>query len=180
MPKRPIRSAVLALDSDASPSVSRSVDIEHMRVRRRRLQATLRKPRYPEGSGARTPSPQAQPRRASAASALVADVVSSLIDHGREAASASRSARLEARLTEQQRQTLKLAADLEGRSLSDYVVHAAYQSALISIQNAALLRLSARDTEVLLVALGSPPRPNAALERAHARHRKLIRRATDR
>ncbi|OZI45936.1 hypothetical protein CAL25_21905 [Bordetella genomosp. 5] len=149
-----------------------------MRVRRRRLQATLRKPRYLEGPGVRTPSPQAPPRRRPAASALIADVVSSLIAQGREAASAARSARLEARLTEQQRQTLKLAADLEGRSLSDYVVHAAYQSALISIQNAALVRLSARDTDVLLAALGSPPPPNAALKRAHARHRKLIRRAS--
>ena len=58
------------------------------------------------------------------------------------------SARLEARLPANVHSMLKRAADLEGRSLTDFVVSAAHAAAQKSIENAELLRLSAVDQEV--------------------------------
>ena len=84
------------------------------------------------------------------------------------------SARLEARLPASVHSMLKRAADLEGRSLTDFVVSAAHEAAKRSIDNAQILRLSAADQAAFAKALMAPPKPNAALKRAFARQRQLI------
>ena len=84
------------------------------------------------------------------------------------------SARLEARLPANVHSMLKRAADLEGRSLTDFVVSAAHAAAQRSIENAELLRLSATDQAAFAKALISPAKPNAALKRAFVRQRHLI------
>ena len=84
------------------------------------------------------------------------------------------SARLEARLPANVHSMLKRAADLEGRSLTDFVVSAARAAAQRSIENAELLRLSAVDQAAFVNALIKPAKPNAALKRAFARQRRLI------
>jgi uncharacterized protein (DUF1778 family) len=91
------------------------------------------------------------------------------------AATATRSeARLEARLPVSVHSMLKRAAELEGRSLSDFVVAAAQEAAKRSIEQAELLRLASVDQLAFANALLAPPKPNAALKRAFARQRKLI------
>jgi uncharacterized protein (DUF1778 family) len=84
------------------------------------------------------------------------------------------SARLEARLPANIHSMLKRAADLEGRSLTDFVVSAAHAAAVRSIESAELLRLSAIDQAAFAKALISPAKPNAALKRAFARQHQLI------
>jgi uncharacterized protein (DUF1778 family) len=87
---------------------------------------------------------------------------------------ATASARLEARLPASVHSLLKHAAELEGRSLTDFVVAAAQEAAKRSIAQAELLRLSSADQMAFAKALLAPPKPNAALKRAFARQRKLI------
>jgi uncharacterized protein (DUF1778 family) len=84
------------------------------------------------------------------------------------------TARLEARLPIDIHSMLKRAADLEGRSLTDFVVSAAHEAAKRSIEQAHMLRLSAADQTAFAAALMDPPKPNAALKRAFAKQRKLI------
>lgn len=83
-------------------------------------------------------------------------------------------ARLEARLPASVHSMLKRAAEIEGRTLSDFVVSAAQEAAKRSIEQAEVLRLSSTDQLAFANALITPPKPNAALKRAFARQRKLI------
>jgi uncharacterized protein (DUF1778 family) len=87
---------------------------------------------------------------------------------------ASTAARLEARLPIAVHSMLKRAAEIEGRSLTDFVVTAAQEAAKRSIEQAELLRLSSADQQAFAAALLAPPKPNAAMKRAFARQRKLI------
>jgi uncharacterized protein (DUF1778 family) len=87
---------------------------------------------------------------------------------------ATSTARLEARLPIDIHSMLKRAADLEGRSLTDFVVSAAHEAAKRSIEQAQVLRLSMADQSAFAAALIDPPKPNAALKRAFAKQRKLI------
>ena len=84
------------------------------------------------------------------------------------------SARLEARLPAHVHSLLRRAADLEGRSLTDFVVSAAHAAAVRSIESAELLRLSSTDQAAFAQALINPAKPNAALKRAFARQHRLI------
>ena len=84
------------------------------------------------------------------------------------------TARLEARLPANIHSLLKKAADLEGRSLTDFVVGAAHEAAKRSIEQAHMLQLSVADQSAFAAALIDPPKPNAALKRAFAKQRKLI------
>jgi len=82
--------------------------------------------------------------------------------------------RLEARLPAEVYTMLKRAAEIEGRSVSDFVVAAAREAAERTIEKATVLRLSAEDQRRFADAILHPPAPNAALRRAARRHRKLF------
>jgi uncharacterized protein (DUF1778 family) len=90
------------------------------------------------------------------------------------ATSPNRAARLEARITPEVRRQLKRAAELQGRSLSDFVVSAAVEEAQRTIERTHVILLSIDDHDRLMEALRNPPPPNAALREAFARHRELI------
>jgi uncharacterized protein (DUF1778 family) len=83
-------------------------------------------------------------------------------------------ARLEARLPAAVHSMLKRAAEIEGRSLTDFVVTAAQEAAKRSIEQAELIRLSSADQQAFAAALLAPAKPNAVMKRAFARQRKLI------
>ncbi len=83
-------------------------------------------------------------------------------------------ARLEARLPADVLTMLKRAAEIEGRSLTDFVVSAAQEAARRSIAQAQVLQWGAQDQEAFATALTQSAAPNAALKRAFARQRKLI------
>lgn len=80
------------------------------------------------------------------------------------------TSRLEARLPASVYATLKRAARLKGRSLTDFVVSAAHDAAQRAIEEDSLLRLSAEDQQRFAEALINPPKPNAALKQAKRLH----------
>jgi uncharacterized protein (DUF1778 family) len=86
----------------------------------------------------------------------------------------SRQARLEARLTPEVHEILKRAAELEGRTLTDFVVAAASAAARQTIAQNEVLQLSSTSSQMFASLLVDPPPPSPALERARAHHERLI------
>jgi uncharacterized protein (DUF1778 family) len=69
---------------------------------------------------------------------------------------------------------LKRAAEIQGRTMTDFVVSAVQDAAQQAIAQSEVIRLSLADQECFAKALLSPPKPAPALKRAFARHRKLV------
>lgn len=86
-----------------------------------------------------------------------------------------RSARLEARITPDLHALLRRAAELQGRTVSDFVVGAARDAAVLAIEEAGILRLTVEDQQRFAAALIDSPKPAAALARAFQRRRELLR-----
>lgn len=89
----------------------------------------------------------------------------------------SRTARLEARIAPDTLEIVKRAAELEGRSVSDFVVAAAQEAARRTIADTHLIRLSLEDQRAFADAILEPPAPNDAMRRAAAAHRIRIKAA---
>ena len=83
-------------------------------------------------------------------------------------------ARLEARLSLEAHALIKRAAELEGRSITDFVVNAAQEAAQHVIEQSGGIRLSLADQQCFADAMISPPEPNAALQRAFDRRKSLL------
>lgn len=88
---------------------------------------------------------------------------------------ASTTARLEARISTDLHAMLKRAAELQGRTMTDFVVAAVQEAAQHAIEQAEVMRLSLADQACFAQALLAPPQPAPALERAFARRRALLR-----
>jgi uncharacterized protein (DUF1778 family) len=84
------------------------------------------------------------------------------------------TARLEARLPADIHAMLKRAAEMQGRSLTDFVVSAARDAAQRTIEDAEILRLSMEDQRLIAEALLNPPKPNPALRQAFKKRKQLI------
>lgn len=84
------------------------------------------------------------------------------------------TARLEARLPAQVYAMLKRAAEIQGRTLTDFVVSAASEAARQTIETADIVRLSVEDQRLFAESLHSPPEPTPALRRAVQKHRELV------
>ena len=80
--------------------------------------------------------------------------------------------RLEARVTPGLKRLFQHAADLQGVTLSDFLIQSLRQSALQTVQEHEVLRLSARDSRQFAKALIAPPKPNARLRAAARRYRR--------
>ena len=85
-----------------------------------------------------------------------------------------RTARIEARIAPELLATVKRAAELQGRSVSDFVVTATAEAAHRAIAETDMIRLSREASEQVARLLLDPPPPNAALRRAFATRRQLI------
>ncbi len=85
------------------------------------------------------------------------------------------TARLEARISRDLHAMLKRAAELQGRTMTDFVIAAVQEAAQRAIEQSEVIRLSLADQERFAQALLSPPEPSPALQRAFARRRKLLR-----
>lgn len=88
--------------------------------------------------------------------------------------SSTRTTRLEARISPEALAIVRRAAEIQGRSLSDFVVSAAQEAARKAIEEAQVIRLSVEDQEALAAAILNPPEPNDALRRARAAHARLV------
>lgn len=86
-----------------------------------------------------------------------------------------RSTRLEARISPDALAVVKRAAEIQGRSVSDFVVAAAQDAAQRTIEETQVIRLSVADQRALAAAILDPPAPTLALSRARDAHRRLVR-----
>jgi uncharacterized protein (DUF1778 family) len=84
------------------------------------------------------------------------------------------TARLEARISTELHVMLKRAAEIQGRTMTDFIVSAVQNAAQQAIEQAGIIRLSLADQECFAQALLSPPKPTPALKRAFARRKKLL------
>lgn len=82
-----------------------------------------------------------------------------------------KTARLEVRLTAEQKKRIERAAAKQGRTLSEYVVGRALGIEDGGFSESNLLVLSPEDRKVLMEALRNPPKANAALSSAWREHR---------
>ncbi|MFM2119350.1 MAG: hypothetical protein RL722_818 [Pseudomonadota bacterium] len=94
-----------------------------------------------------------------------------------ESSSSSRTARVEARIAPEVLDLVRRAAELQGRSVSDFLVSAALKDAQKTLEEASLLRLCAEDQQAFAELLLNPPAPTPAMKRAVAAHDELIARA---
>jgi uncharacterized protein (DUF1778 family) len=85
-----------------------------------------------------------------------------------------KSERLEARLSREQKELLQWAADLEGRSLTDFVVSHAQTAAVKTISERNVIKLSRADSIAFVESLQSPPElgEDAPLARAISRYKQ--------
>src|SRR3954468_9153198 len=86
----------------------------------------------------------------------------------------SRTARIEARIAPEALAVVKRAAEMQGRSVSDFVVAAAQEAAHRTIEETHLIRVSAEEQERFVDLLLNPPDPSPALLRAKEAHARLI------
>jgi len=84
--------------------------------------------------------------------------------------------RLEARVTPEAKALCQRAANIQGRSLTDFVVHSAVEEAMRTVRESEFVELSRRDRIAFVEALLSPPAPNARLQKAMQRHDQLVER----
>ena len=84
------------------------------------------------------------------------------------------AARLEARLPSEVHALLKRAAEIQGRTLTDFVVTAAREAACRTIEEAEIIRVSREDQQEIASSILEPPAPTPALKRAFRRRRALI------
>ena len=90
------------------------------------------------------------------------------------ATSPTSPARLEARITQETKALIQKAADLEGRTLTDFVVSSVQAAAYRVIEHHQTLRLSIEDSEAFVDAILNPPKPNEALQSAALRYKQVI------
>ncbi len=88
--------------------------------------------------------------------------------------SQNRTARLEARIAPEALAVLRRAAEIEGRSVSDFVVAAAQDAASRTIAETEIIRLSVKAQRELADLLLNPPAPGRALKKAFRQRRKLL------
>jgi uncharacterized protein (DUF1778 family) len=87
----------------------------------------------------------------------------------------NRTARIEARIAPEALMIVKRAAEIQGRSVSDFVVAAAQEAASRTIEEAQIIRLSVADQRAFAEAILNPPPPSSALARAAEAYKDLIK-----
>ena len=87
---------------------------------------------------------------------------------------ATKQSRLEARITSDTHSLLKRAAEIEGRTVTDFVVAAAREAALQTIERNEVIRLSREASERFAEMLNNPPLVAEAMRRAKERHERLV------
>ena len=86
----------------------------------------------------------------------------------------SHTARVEARIAPDALAIVRRAAEIQGRSIGDFVVAAAQDAAQRTVAELEVIRLSREAQEQFASLLLNPPPPSAALRRALERHHSMI------
>jgi uncharacterized protein (DUF1778 family) len=69
---------------------------------------------------------------------------------------------------------VKRAAEMQGRTMTDFVIHALQSAASQAIEQADHVRMTLADQEAFAQALIAPAQPNVALKRAFAKANQLL------
>jgi len=85
-----------------------------------------------------------------------------------------KTARIEARVTREQKARIEKAANLRGTSVTEFVVMSAQDAATRTIQEHEVLVLNERASKVFIDALLNPPKPSARMLAAVKLHREKI------
>jgi len=85
-----------------------------------------------------------------------------------------RSERLEARISSEQKALFQHAAELQGRTLTDFVIASVHESAVKAIAELEAVRLTAADSLAFAEALLHPRKPAQDLRAAAERYRKKM------
>jgi uncharacterized protein (DUF1778 family) len=94
--------------------------------------------------------------------------------HSADASGRRKRSRLEARISVEDKELFKRAADLQGCSLTEFVVRSAQEAARKAVKEHQIISLTARDTEAFVNALLKPPAPSKKLKRAAKRYQKIM------
>ena len=86
----------------------------------------------------------------------------------------TRTARIEARIAPDSLAVVRRAAELQGRSISDFLVAAALKDAYKTIEDAQIIRLSVDDQHRFAELLLDPPPLAPAMQRALKARKRLI------
>lgn len=86
----------------------------------------------------------------------------------------TRTARVEARIAPDALAVVRRAAELQGRSVSDFLVAAALKDAQRTIEDAQIIRLSVQDQQRFAQLLIDPPALAPAMKRALKARQRLI------
>jgi uncharacterized protein (DUF1778 family) len=82
-----------------------------------------------------------------------------------------RAFRFDAHLNEDQKTLIQRAAEFEGRTMTEFVLHSAEAAAQKTIEDRAMLILSARETETFVNAILNPAEPRTVLRSAALRYK---------
>ena len=97
---------------------------------------------------------------------------SAVTDSPKEQPELSKIERLEARVTRVQKELFQRAADIQGRTLTDFVISSVAEAAKQVIQEYEIMILSVQDREVFVEALLNPPEPSDKLRAAASRYKQ--------
>ena len=86
----------------------------------------------------------------------------------------SKPERLEARISSEQKELLQRAADIQGRTLTDFIISTLQDAAIRAIQEHEMMILSLQDRKVFIEALLNPPSPSAKLRAAAIRYKDAM------
>jgi len=90
----------------------------------------------------------------------------------RKSTTKTREERLEMRISRYQKALFQRAAELHGRTLTDFVIASAHDAAVRVVEGSQAIKLGARDSEAFVGALLNPREPNARLKAAVRSYRK--------
>nr|WP_039800011.1 MULTISPECIES: DUF1778 domain-containing protein [unclassified Bradyrhizobium] len=84
--------------------------------------------------------------------------------------SPTRSERLEARISAEQKDLFLRAAELQGRTLTDFVIGSVHDAAVRTIEDMRMIRLTAEESRAFAEAILRPREPSARFKAAAQRH----------
>ena len=87
---------------------------------------------------------------------------------------AVKNERITARVSEQVKDTLTIAADIVGATLNQFLIQSALEKAENIIEKDKIIHLSNKDAEIFFNAMENPPEPNIKLKNAFENYNKKI------
>jgi uncharacterized protein (DUF1778 family) len=82
--------------------------------------------------------------------------------------------RLEARISREQKALFLRAAELQGRTLSDFVIASTYDAAVRTIEDMQTIRLNTEESRVFAEAVLNPREPTPRLKAAARRYLRML------